>query len=171
MSRTPRFAVVPAVLSCLVLFVAALAAQQKPQTGKMSKQEQAMMDAMMKAAAPGENHKLLSSFSGNWTFVNRMWTDPSAKPTESTGSASYRMLLGGRYLQGEAWGTMMGMPFEGMGITGYDNVARRFQSAWIDNLGTTTMFMTGTYDPAAKAFTYTTEMDDVTKPGTRVKVR
>ena len=179
MSRTPRLAVIPAALTCLALLVAVVAAQQKPAAAnqqkppaaKMSKQEQAMMDAMMKAAAPGENHKLLAAFSGNWTFVNRMWTDPSAKPTESAGSASFRMLLGGRYLQGEHWGTMMGMPFEGMSLNGYDNTARRFQLAWIDNMGTTTMYMAGTYDPAAKAYTYAAEMDDVTKPGTRVKVR
>jgi hypothetical protein len=44
----------------------------------------------MKASAPGENHKLLSSFAGNWIFVNRMWMNPLAPPTESTGSASYR---------------------------------------------------------------------------------
>ena len=65
----------------------------------------------------------------------------------------------------------MGMPFEGMGVSGYDNVAKQFQSSWIDNFGTMVMYMTGALDPATKAITYTAAMDDFMKPGTKVKVR
>jgi hypothetical protein len=146
-------------------------AQDKPPAGGMSKEQQAIMDAMTKAMTPGDNHKLLASLVGDWTFVNRMWMDPSAPPTESNGTASYTMVLGGRYLQSQATGMMMGMPFEGMGTTGYDNVSRQFQASWVDNFGTMIMYMTGKYDPAAKAFSYVCEMDDAMKPGTKVKVR
>ncbi len=30
----------------------------------------------------------------------------------------------------------MGMPFEGMGIDGYDNLAKQYVSTWVDNMGT-----------------------------------
>jgi hypothetical protein len=147
------------------------AAQTKQPAGTMSKEQQAMMDAMMKAMTPGENHKLLASLVGEWTFVNRMWMDPAAPPTESTGTATYTTIMGGRYVQGEYKGVMAGMPFEGVGVTGYDNVSKQFVASWIDNLGTGIMYMTGKFDPATKAFSYTTVMDDPTKPGTKLRVR
>ena len=31
---------------------------------------------------------------------------------------------------------MMGMPFEGIGRTGYDNVTGKYWSTWIDNMST-----------------------------------
>jgi hypothetical protein len=162
--------------SVVVCFVAlslpALAsAQDKPAAPKMSKEEQAMMDAMMKAATPGENQKMLASLVGNWSFDQTMWMDPAAPPTKSTGTASYEMALGGRYLHGSAKGNFSGMDFEGHGITAYDNVSKQFQAVWVDNFGTGIMFMTGKYDPAAKALTFLSDMDDPMKPGTKVKVR
>ena len=48
------------------------------------------------------------------------------------------------------------MPFEGMGIVGYDNLLKKFVSVWIDNMGTGLMPGTGTYDAATKTYTYTT---------------
>jgi hypothetical protein len=162
-----------AVLGCLAVLVVvpAALAQDKPPAGGMSKEQLAMMEAMQKAGTPGENHKLLASMVGDWAFVNRMWTDPAAPPTESTGTASYTMLMDGRFLVGHYQGTMMGMEFDGRGVTGYDNTTKQFQSVWLDNFGTMMMFMTGTYDQTARAFTYLTEMADPMAPATRIKVR
>jgi hypothetical protein len=179
MSRTLRFArrlttrVLLSLLACLLVSAAATA-QDKPTgtTGNsMSAEEKAMMDVMMKAATPGPNHQLLTSISGDWTFKIRMWMNPSAPATESTGTVAYTPLLGGRYVQGQYRGDMMGMPFEGLGLMGYDNVSAQFQTSWVDNMGTMITFLTGTYDPATKAITYTGRMDDATQPGTKVKVR
>jgi len=172
MLHTRRSAVRLAVLGCLAVLVVvpAVLAQDKPPAGGMSKEQMAMMEAMQKAATPGENHKLLASMAGDWTFVNRMGMD-QAQPIESTGTANYTMLMDGRFLVGHYQGTMMGMEFDGRGVTGYDNTTKQFQSVWLDNFGTMMMFMTGTYDPTAKAFTYRTEMADPMAPATRVKVR
>jgi len=172
MLHTFRSAVRLAVLGCLAVLVAvpAALAQDKP-AGGMSKEQMAMMEAMQKAATPGENHKLLASMTGDWAFVNRMWMDPAGPPTESNGTASYMMLMDGRFLVGHYQGTMMGMEFDGRGVTGYDNTTKQFQSVWLDNFGTMMMFMTGTYDPTAKAFTYLSEMADPVAPATRIKIR
>lgn len=173
MTQPLRLAFALSAALCLVAVILApsAAAQDKPPAAKMSQAEQAMMDAMMKAMTPGENHKLLSSLVGQWTFSQKMWMDPAAAPTESTGTASYAMTLGGRYLESTAKGTFSGMPFEGKGVTAYDNVTKQFMASWIDNFGTGIMYMTGKYDPAAKALTFLTDMDDPMKPGTKVKVR
>ena len=46
---------------------------------------------------------------------------------------------------------------------------KKFVATWIDNMGTGIMFMEGSYDPAAKAFTYTAEEEMI--PGMKMKVR
>jgi hypothetical protein len=109
----------------------------------MSKEQQAQMDAMMKAMTPGAPHKLLGELAGEWTFTNKMWMDPSAPPTESTGSASYRLIMGGRYLQMEQRGMFAGMPFEGVGTMAFDNVTQKYYLSWIDNMSTGLFVSTG----------------------------
>lgn len=133
--------------------------------------QQAMMEAWQKAATPGSNHKLLASLAGQWNFATKMWMQPGAPPETSTGTAVYTPLMDGRFIQGEYKGTFGGMAFQGLGLTGYDNVAKHFTATWADNMGTSIMLMTGKYDPAAKTFTYKGDMVDVMKPGAVVKVR
>jgi hypothetical protein len=79
--------------------------------------------------------------------------------------------MDGRFIQGDYKGTFGGMAFQGLGLTGYDNVAKHFTATWADNMGTSIMLMTGHYDLATKVFTYKGDMDDMMKPGTKVKVR
>lgn len=154
------------------VFVLAIAsgslAQEKP---KMSKEQQAMMDAMTKAATPGPNHKLLAEVVGDWTFVTRMWMDPGQPPTETKGTATFQPLLGGRYVRGDFKASMMGMDFEGVALNGYDNVANEFVSLWFDNMSTGMMLMNGKYDSATKTFTYTGEMADPMNPTAMIKYR
>jgi hypothetical protein len=134
-------------------------------------EQQAMMQAWQKAATPGPNHQLLASLTGQWAFSTKMWMEPGAPPESSTGTAVYTPLMDGRYIQGEYKGTFGGMAFQGLGLTGYDNVAQHFTATWADNMGTSIMLMTGHYDPATKTFTYLGDMDDMMKPGVKVKVR
>jgi hypothetical protein len=133
--------------------------------------QQAMMDAWQKAATPGANHQLLASLAGRWTFSTKIWMQPGASPETSTGTAVYTALMDGRFIQGDYKGTFGGVPFQGLGLTGYDNVAKHFTATWADNMGTSIMLMPGHYNPATKAFTYKGDMDDMMKPGKKVKVR
>ncbi|MFB3853724.1 MAG: DUF1579 domain-containing protein [Vicinamibacterales bacterium] len=167
--RTRRL--LPALIVCLVAALPVAAQDPPVGTAGMSAEEKAMFDAMMKASTPGPNHEMLTSLAGEWTFKNKMWMKPSEPATESTGTVNYSELLGGRFLQGNYRGDMMGMPFEGIAVMGYDNINKKFQASWIDNFGTAIMYMAGEYDPAAKAIVYRGEVDDMMKPGTKVKIR
>ncbi|PYL97331.1 MAG: hypothetical protein DMF18_02935 [Verrucomicrobia bacterium] len=139
-----------------------------------------MMKQMMELSKIGENHKLLSSLDGNWDYTIKFWMnpDPSAKPQESKGTATRKSVMGGRYVMMDVSGKMQmpgedgkmkTMQFKGMGMEGYDNVKKKFVASWIDNMGTGIEFSEGTYDPATKSFTYTSEMEPV--PGMKTQVR
>ncbi|MCG3129086.1 MAG: hypothetical protein CHACPFDD_03995 [Phycisphaerae bacterium] len=150
----------------------------KPEGGAAADMDPAAIAAMMeKLAAVGENHKLLEGFVGEWTFVNKYWMDPSAPPHESTGTASTKAIMGGRYFVQDvkgamevpgADGKMVKRDFVGQGTTGFDNAKQKFFNTWLDNMSTGVMLSEGTYDAAKKAFTYHGEMD---WGGTKVKVR
>ena len=87
---------------------------------------QAMMETYQKLATPGEPHKQFESLAGSWTTKTKEWMEPGKPPTESTGTAEMKMLLDGRFLQQEFTGNMMGQPFSGIGIDGYDNLRKRY---------------------------------------------
>lgn len=104
------------------------------------------MAAWEKAMTPGEPHKRMAAQEGSWESTGKMWMDPSQPATEMKGAAKFRMIFGGRYQIQEYTGEMMGMPFEGMSISGYDNVRKKYFSTWIDSMGTGVMNSEGTAD-------------------------
>ncbi|MES1243043.1 MAG: DUF1579 domain-containing protein [Acidobacteriota bacterium] len=118
------------------------------------------MDAMMKAAQPGEQHKHLARMAGDWEYTSKMWMAPGQAPEESKGTMHGETLMGGRYVQHHWKGNMAGMSFEGMGTEAYDNTTKQFVSSWIDNMGTGIMFSKGSCDAAGKVCTMTGDMPD-----------
>jgi len=155
-----------AVLLAVVLFGAGqLAAQEGDQKRQDTPQpdarqmDPARMAEMMKAMMPGPHHEHLKKFAGTWHLQTKMMV-PGAPPTESKATSRAELILGGRYIREELSGSVMGMPFEGFGLTGYDNQKEVYQSVWVDNMSTTMMVMTGTCDESGKVFTYQTEYTD-----------
>lgn len=120
-----------------------------------------MQEAWAKYSTPGDKHKLLEPMAGSFraTVKSRMTAD--APWEESTGSCENRWTMGGRYLESSFRGSFMTMPFEGHGITGYDNSTGKFNGVWFDNFGTGLMPpSTGTVDASGKVFTYIRECRD-----------
>ena len=118
------------------------------------------MKAMMDYATPGEVHKMMAKSAGDWTCAITLWMAPGAKPETATSESKMEMILGGRYLQQKNTGNFMGMPFEGIGVTGYDNAKKIFVSTWMDNMGTGIMYLTGNWDAASNTLVLTGSMVD-----------
>src|SRR5262249_28225517 len=129
-----------------LLAAPALAQDAKKAGGKKGAPDQAaMMAAWQKYATPGEGHAVLKPIAGSWTCAVKMWMAPDAPPQESPATSESKMIMGDRYLQEEVKGSFQGMPFSGMGITGYDNIKKKYVGAWVDNMGTGVMTSEGTY--------------------------
>ena len=133
-------------------------AKEKKQEGKMDMQ--AMMEVYQKLAIPGAPHKLLASLAGTWTTRTKAWMEPDKPPTESTGTCEQKMLLDGRYLQQEYTGEMMGSPFTGINLIGYDNHTRKYVSTWIDSMSTGIYYFEGTASADGKTITQESSYDD-----------
>jgi hypothetical protein len=114
----------------------------------------------MEYMTPGEMHKMLADMNGEWNVETTMWMDPAKPPMTSKGTMSNKMILGGRYQEGKHKGSMMGMPFEGISTTGYDNATKKFVSTWVDNMGSGVMKMEGDWDETSKTITLKGSMVD-----------
>jgi hypothetical protein len=111
------------------------------------------MQAWMKIASPSEHHHVLDFLVGKWNYSARSWITPDAPPREFKGTTEHRWILGNRFLLQEHKGEGDDhRSFEGVGITGYDNLKGEYPSVWVDNTKTGMMISTATYDPVSKTF-------------------
>lgn len=127
---------------------------------EMSAEEKAMMDAYAKAGTPGKQHEWLAKMAGSWDLTTKMWMAPGTEPEVSTGTAERKMALGGRVLTEIVHGTAMGSPFEGHGMSGYDNTTGKYWGTWNDSMSTALMTSTGTCDEATSTCTSTSTGTD-----------
>lgn len=129
-------------LSACILGGAAMMDGQSDATG-MSPE---MMRAWMEFSTPGPEQKQLAKRAGTYKVTVHSWSAPGADMMVSHGTATFTMQLDGRFLQQDYKGTYAGSPFDGFGLTGYNNKTKRFQFIWADSMGTGMMYGQGGMD-------------------------
>jgi hypothetical protein len=100
---------------------------------------------------------------GDWKIAGKFRMTPDAPWMESKSESHSEMIMDGRFLVQKVKGEpMMGMPtpFEGFGVTGYDNMKQKYQNVWMDNMGTMMMVSEGTCSSDGKEITYMSKMPD-----------
>jgi hypothetical protein len=150
----------------------------KPADMKMPSPEEMkkMQDAWEKASMAGPEHEFLKKAVGTWTGKVKSYEDPTKPPAESTCNETISSILGGKFTKCEVSGTMvMGgkpLPFEGLGVYGYDNAKQKYTMSWADNMGTCIMDGTGELSADKKTMTWTMNYIDPNthKPGTMKEV-
>jgi hypothetical protein len=100
---------------------------------------------------PGPEHEKLKKFEGEWDAVVKFGGG------ESKASASYKLTLGGFWLQSHFKADFGGMPFEGQGLAGYDPHKKKYVSTWADSVAPHLMVMEGNFAADGKTFTETGE--------------
>jgi hypothetical protein len=118
------------------------------------------MEAMVRAAAPGQAHRKLDALAGRFRATVKTWSGPSAPPRESSGLSVNKWVLGDRFVQQQFEGTSPGEVFGGFGYIGYDNFRKKYTWVWMDTTSTSMMTSTGDLDPEGKFFTFSGTMDD-----------
>ncbi len=131
----------------------------------MAKREEKMdmqkiMEIYKKVGTPGEPHKLLAKLEGSWTTKSKGWLEPDKPPRESTGACEQKLVLDGHYLQQFYSGDMMGAPFTGINILGYNNHTKKYESIWIDSMSTAIYYFEGPASADGKTITQKCSYDD-----------
>jgi hypothetical protein len=151
----------------LTALVATLALAQtgKEQAPPMTPEQKAEMEAYMKAGTPGAPHQAMAASAGTYDMKVRTWHEPGGAAMEDKGTATRTMILGGRIRQEEVHSSMMGTPFEGHGMMGYDNVTGKYWSTWNDSMSTGLFVSEGTCDATGKTCNFTGSSNDPVKKG------
>lgn len=137
---------------------------------EMSKEEMKMMERWKEYSTPGKQHAYLKKFTGKWKATVKMWMKPGAPPSVEEHEMEGKLKFGGRYYVYKVQGTFMGMPFEGMNLTAYDKLNKKFISFWVDNMGTGIYLTEGQLDKTGKIRTETGIWDDAAR-GSKMKVK
>lgn len=126
-------------------------------SAQMTEEEnQAFMNYMM----PGKMQEKLAKANGEWKESITVWMKPGAPPMQMEASCKNEMIMDGRYQLSTTTGNMMGMPFEGHGLTGYDNVRKVFVTTWVDNMSTGIMYLEGKWNDAGNSIDFVGQSTD-----------
>lgn len=113
---------------------------------------------------PGPNHTRLDPLAGRWRVSGRVLADPDgsladdAAPLVAMCEATW--ILGGRFLESRYVGACLDEPFEGLGLTGFDEHRRRYVSTWVSSTDTELAVHDGEWDDARAALVMTGLMHD-----------
>lgn len=149
----------------------AIAGQEKGQVPQQPQVKPEEMAAWQKAATPGPHHKHFADMVGAWKAEVKMWMAPGAEPMMSEMKAQCESLFDGRYCAEKIEGVMMGMPFQGMSISGFDNLKGKHTLVWIDNMGTGTIYSEGDCSDSCRVETHQyVQKDPMTGKDMKVKM-
>jgi hypothetical protein len=112
--------------------------------------------ALEKYGTPGPEHVFLKKFEGKYDVRLRGTFDPAEPMSETMGTCEDKVILGGLFLREEFDGEcpFTHKPLHGVGITGFDNASRKYQSSYINSLGSGIFTSEGTADSAGKILTF-----------------
>jgi len=149
-------------LLAVLLFASTQVMSQEKKSAQPPDQKdmQEMMAKWAAMNAKGPEHKKFESMVGTWDTEMRMWMSPDAPPSVSKGSAVFKLLFDGRYLEQKYKCDWQGKLYEGIGIEGYDNFKKKYVSIWLGNDSTGILMSMGTADESGKVCTYYGKMDD-----------
>src|SRR4051794_26995264 len=101
----------------------------------------------------GPEHEVLKKEAGVWDATVESRMEPNGKPMVSRGVETNTLIGGGLWLVQDFKGEMMGMPFQGHGVTGYDVSKKKYVGTWVDSMAPGLSSIEGTYDPKTRALT------------------
>jgi hypothetical protein len=110
---------------------------------------------------PTPHHEALKAQVGNWDCVITVQMGPGKPPLVSKGTEVDKLVPGGLWITSEFASEMMGIPFEGRGIFGYDPAVGRHVGFWVDSTLMAPSYPQGTCKDDCREVTMTFEGVDM----------
>ena len=126
-----------------------------------------LLAQLAEKSAPGESHRRLLGMVGTWDLEVESRSGPESPWQRTQGRSVCVQALGGRYVV-EYWSTnLQGQPFEAMHVLGYDRLAEKFLSIWMDSFSTWPVNSSGRMSSSESVLSLTGSMRDVLAPDGR----
>ena len=111
---------------------------------------------------PGPEHAVFKMDVGTWDAVVELVPAPGAPATKSKGVETNRIGCGGLCLISDFKADVMGMPFEGHGMSTWDPAKKKYTGSWTDSMSKGLAIGESTYDAKTKRWEGTMEGPDMT---------
>ncbi len=157
-------------LSVFILFTSVMNLQafaderkDEQQMSEEQKEQQRMLKLWQEYTSPGEKHKHLEYFVGEWESTQKIFSQqPGVEPRVRRQEIRVKSLFGGRFTEAhiKILQKIMGIDPAGTVITGHDNYRKKFWSVTFGNIGTDYSLMSGTLDETGKIRTDYGEMEN-----------
>jgi hypothetical protein len=147
----------PLLLIALLLAWPAIGQSQEKDKADRSREA---MDRDMQNAKPGPPHAQLARLAGSYDTITKFVMEPGGKAVESSGTATIKTILDGRFLLEEDAGTFMGQPTSGMRLLGYNNASKQYEGVWTYTRSTAILLLTGTSKDGGKSIDFTATWDE-----------
>lgn len=108
----------------------------------------------MQDAQPGPVHKQLLQRVGDYTVTTRLVQGGAPQGKETTTTARFVPIIGGRFLMEGDGGTPGQTDFSSFRLWGYNNAAQHYEAVWTYDKSTSMMFMSGNASSDGKTVTY-----------------
>jgi hypothetical protein len=108
---------------------------------------------------PGPEQEVLKGDVGTWDATVESFMTGGPTPMTSKGTET-STLMGGLWLVTDFKADLMGMPFVGHGVTGYDAHKKKYVGSWVDTMSFGLGLSEATWDAAARTMTGTIEAPD-----------
>jgi len=111
--------------------------------------------AMARAETIAKECEILQKEVGEWDAMVKAPEAPGQPAKEESATEHVAAICGGAWLWSDFRGTMMGQPFEGHSLFGYDAQEKKYVGWWLDSMSAIPMRTTGGFDDASKVCTMT----------------
>lgn len=99
------------------------------------------------------DHQRLARQVGVWDAALEYLDFNTGRPARSKGTSVRKQPLGPLWLVDSFQAEVMGMPFKGMGTTGYDPAKKKLVGTWVDSMTPSLLVVEGSWDAAGKVMT------------------
>ncbi|MCC7509177.1 MAG: DUF1579 family protein [Planctomycetes bacterium] len=111
------------------------------------------VEAWAKVHLPGDEHKMLTRYAGDWELEIALTFTPGSDPVKVKGASKLESAMGGRFLH-ESYDMKEGpMAHTGEIWLGFDNVKKKYQFSQLTSMDTGMKLFEGDYDAKTKKLT------------------
>lgn len=108
-----------------------------------------VMASAQEPQKPGPEHAHLNAMEGKWDTVMEMGGQ------KSKGTATYKSVCSGMWIASDFESDLGGVPYQGHGMDGYDQLKKKFVGYWFDSMTSAPMTFEGNFDADHKVLTMT----------------
>lgn len=116
-------------------------------------------------------HEALARLAGNYSRVVKFLGQSGATAAPSYGTATFSVVLGGRFILERSRDVVFGRPIDGLRIYGYDDATKQYEMTRAYTMSTALTTMKGTSSDGGRTIDYTGETENPGMGTVRLRAR